>query len=766
MMKVWYHPVPKLDDEIYVQLVDQLFGTVGALAAAIAGSVAMASAGVFLDGRPRFHLALLALAVACAARVLVFLAYRQSSSDKKQRRAMARWEVWYGASAITWMAVIGCDAYLSMSAPSMLLRIFASIMAMGLTGGIAARNASRPWIVKVQVVALLGPYSCALLQIGGYAYLAMLAMSLFMFAGVVSATETFYRLLVTAMETANRNTFLARRLDTALNNMSHGLVMFDNASNVEVVNAKFWELLGVHPSCVRPNPSLQDVVHYALAHHERPLRSQDEFVELFQARMSSMCASELLIQTNTGTFYDFKFHPTADGGSVISMEDVTEKRTAAAKIERLAHFDELSDLPNRAMFKEKLASLVLDPAAVGTFALHLLDLDAFKQVNDTLGHPIGDALLAMVSRRIKGALRADDFCARLAGDEFVVVQNTAGETGIAVTLASRMIEIISQPYSIDGQDIVIGVSVGIVASEPDGASAEDLLKHVDLALYRAKQTGKGTFCFFEPGMIGEANDRRNLEHDLRLALRADEIEVFFQPIVDVHEAAVVSFEALARWRHPARGIVGPNTFISVAEATGLIIDLGAIVLRKACQAATTWPGEVTVSVNLSVAQFRKGVVVEQIKEALECSGLPPTRLEVEVTESLALDNLATTHDMIGQMRALGVRVALDDFGTGYSSLAYLQQIPFDKIKIDRSFVRSIVDDGMSRSLVRLMTSFACGLDKTLVVEGVETAEQAAVLRGIGVVQMQGFLFGAPQPTVAFDVLSGLQLSQPLQLRSA
>ena len=452
--------------------------------------------------------------------------------------------------------------------------------------------------------------------------------------------------------------------------------------------------------------------------------------------MLSMRASDLVVQTTAGAVYDFRFHPTGGGGSVISLEDVTEKRTAAAKIERLAHFDELTDLPNRAMVKEKLAALVLDPAAVGTFAVHLLDLDAFKQVNDTLGHPVGDALLAVVSRRIKGALRAGDFCARLAGDEFVVVHGTAGGADMAARLASRLIEIISRPYSIEGQDVVIGASIGIVASAA-GASAEDLLKHADLALYRAKQTGKGTFCFFERAMIGEANDRRNLENDLRHALRAGEISIFFQPIIDVQKEAVVSCEALARWQHPTRGAVGPDTFIGLAEATGLIVDLGSLVLHKACRAAMTWPDAVTVSVNLSVAQFRKGVVVDQIKEALAWSGLPPARLEVEVTESLALDNLATTHDMIGQIRALGVRVALDDFGTGYSSLAYLQQIPFDKIKIDRSFVRAIAEDGMSRSLVRLMTSFARGLDKTLVVEGVETAEQAAILRDMGVLQDAG-----------------------------
>ncbi len=766
MMKVWYQKVPKLDDEIYVQLVDQLFGTVGALAAAIAGSIAMASAGVFLDGRPCFLIALAALAVACSSRMLVILAYQRSPDDRIDRGRMARWEAWYAAAAIAWMAVIGCDAYLLMRTPNMQLRIFASIMAMGLTGGIAARNASRPWIVKIQVVALLGPYSCALLQIGGGAYLAMLAMSIFMFVGVVSATETFHRLLLSAMETANRNTFLMRRLDTALNNMSHGLVMFDKGFNVEVVNAKFWDLLGIAPDRVKPNASLRDVVQGALAHHERPSRSEDEFIDLFQSRMSSTCASDLSLRTNTGTFYEFRFHPTVHGGSVVSMEDVTDKRKAAARIERLAHFDELTDLPNRAMFKEKLASLVLEATAVGAFALHLLDLDAFKQVNDTLGHPIGDALLATVSTRIKGALRADDFCARLAGDEFVIVQRTTGERDLAATLASRLIGIISQPYSIEGQDIVIGVSIGIVSIDADATSAEDLLKYVDLALYRAKQAGKGTFCFFAPAMIGETNDRRNLENELRRALRADEIDVFFQPIVDVAEAAVVSFEALARWRHPTRGIVGPETFIPLAEATGLITDLGAVVLRKACRAAMAWPDAVTVSVNLSVAQFRKGVVVEQINDALARSGLPPARLEVEVTESLALDDLATTHDMIGRIRALGVRVALDDFGTGYSSLAYLQQIPFDKIKIDRSFVNAIVDDGMSRSLVRLMTSFARSLDKTLVVEGVETAEQAAILRDMGVTQMQGFLFGVPQPTVAFDVLSRLHSSPSSRTGSA
>ena len=751
-MMIRFRRAPALHDDVYCKLVDQLFGTVGAWTAGVAGGLVMASAGVVIDGRPAFCVLLYALAWLSVVRGCILYLYKKSLHFKTDVRAMRRWEWTYAVPAILWMAVIGADAYVSVTAPSMELRIFASMMAVGITGGIGGRNASRPWIVMAQVVAVLGPYAAGLVELGGAVYVSLLMMTGFMFLGVKSSTQSFYSLLLSAMTTARHNTFLANRLDMALNNMSHGLVMIDRNTRVEVVNDRFKELLGIDPGEAAAGSTLREVIDAACKRRSVLARTVDDYETIIETCLKKRGFETLLLKSALGVEFEFRFHPTLGGGSVIIVEDITEKRSAAAKIERMAHYDDLTGLPNRVLLKSILSDRISAVSSKGAkpFSVLYLDLDHFKQVNDTLGHSVGDMLLTLVSERIKASVRKVDICSRLAGDEFVILQAADGDEDATSHLAERLIQRVAAPYAIDGQEIVVGLTIGIARAGQDGHGAEDLLKQADLALYRAKEQGRGTYCFFQEAMNVAARERRENELDLRHAIANDEISVFFQPITDVATGRVTCCEALVRWQHPTKGMVPPDEFIKLAESTGLIVELSAVVLRKACKEVANWPSHVSVAVNLSAVQFRRNVVIDHIKRALEASDLPAERLEVEITESLALSNLAAVREVVEQIRAMGVKVALDDFGTGYSSLAYIQQIPFDKIKIDRSFVRNLVDDPMSRSLIRLMTSFVRSLDKVLIVEGVETGEQVAILREMGVRYMQGFHFGRPTSCPALD----------------
>ena len=380
--------------------------------------------------------------------------------------------------------------------------------------------------------------------------------------------------------------------------------------------------------------------------------------------------------------------------ALIGAVDITERRRAEARIAFMAHHDALTGLPNRVLFRERMEEALLWMHRGESAAVLCLDLDDFKTVNDTLGHPVGDRLLQLVGERLQNAVRETDTVARLGGDEFAVLQSVddAEDAGL---LAARLIGIISAPYEVDGQALSVGVSIGIAVGPGDGDDCDRLLKSADMALYRAKAEGRGAYCFFEAEMDARLQARRRLEIDLRAALAADALEVHYQPLVQLGSGEVAGFEALVRWNHAERGNVPPIDFIHLAEETGLIAPLGAFVLRRACMEAASWPDHIKIAVNLSPLQFRAGTLFEQVREALEAARLKPERLELEITESLLLEKsdqvLATLH----ALRALGVRISMDDFGTGYSSLSYLRSFPFDKIKIDRSFVHGSGRTGLS-----------------------------------------------------------------------
>ena len=425
------------------------------------------------------------------------------------------------------------------------------------------------------------------------------------------------------------------------------------------------------------------------------------------------------------------------------QEQTLQRRRAEAKINHMAYHDELTGLANRTSFQREIGrALQTSRTAI---AVLCLDLDRFKAVNDTLGHLAGDKLLQIAGERLRSCADEGIFVARHGGDEFAIIQ-TLGEQPLAATsLAERVISLLSKPYDLEGQHVVIGVSIGIALAPSDGTNAEELVKNADFALYRAKGDGRGTKRFFEREMDAKMQARRKLELDLRSAVINDELELFYQPLVDLQSDRICGFEALLRWHHPERGLVSPNDFIPLAEETGDIEAIGAWVLKTACREAAGWPRDVKVAVNLSPVQFRSGTLALHVVNALAASGLSPSRLELEITESVMLQDTQGTLKVLHELRATGVRISMDDFGTGYSSLSYLRKFPFDKIKIDQSFIRDLADTSDAAAIIKAVVDLGSGLGMSTTAEGVETEAQLLHLRLEGCDEVQGYLISPPRP---------------------
>jgi len=543
------------------------------------------------------------------------------------------------------------------------------------------------------------------------------------------------------------------QFDSAINNMSHGLCFFDPAHRLIVCNDRYVEMYDLPRDRIGPGISLAEIVDMRFEAGSFPAMSKEEYLHWRAKVAVSAEPTDSVIELRNGRTFKIRHRPMPDGGWVATHEDITEQRQSEVKIEYMAHHDSLTDLANRVLLNERLEQ------ALGhrihreeIVAVHHLDLDQFKAVNDTFGHLAGDKLLKIVAGRLRGLVRDTDTIARMGGDEFVIVQGPIRDPAEATSLAQRIIALISEPYDLDGHQAVIGASIGIAVGPGDGLRPDKLLRNADLALYRAKGDGRGTFRFFEPAMDQQMQARRIMEQDLRKALAAGEFELYYQPVVNLASNEISGFEALIRWNHPEKGMVAPATFIPLAEEIGFIVAIGEWVIRQACSTAAKWPGDLHVAVNISAAQFRSPGLMQVIVGALATSGLHPTRLEIEITETVLLQNKETTLELLHQLRALGVRIAMDDFGTGYSSLTYLQCFPFDKIKIDRSFVKDITENTGSLNIVRAVAALANGMGMTATAEGVETSEQLDKITSEGCTEMQGYLFSKPLPAAEIERL--------------
>ena len=541
------------------------------------------------------------------------------------------------------------------------------------------------------------------------------------------------------------------QFETALNNMPQGVCMFDAEARLVVCNDRYVEMYGMSRDVATPGTTLHEILTHRKQAGSFAFDPTEYCRELTTAIVRDKTHSKH-VQTLDGRTIAIVNREMAKGGWVSTHEDVTERTKVEARIRHMARHDSLTGVSNRASLEDEMERALARVRDGGSIAVLCLDLDHFKTVNDTLGHPIGDKLLCAVTARLRDLTGGSDTLARLGGDEFVILQAGIDTPADAESLAQRVITAIDRPFDLVANPIVVSTSIGIAVAPRDGTSTEELMRNADMALYAAKADGRATYRFFEPEMDQQLQARHQLETDLRSALGKGEFELFYQPQVDAISEQITGCEALLRWRHPTRGLVPALDFIPLAEEIGLIVPIGEWVFRQACREAMSWPASLRIAVNLSPAQFKSRTLIQTARNALADSGLDPARLELEITETVLLDDTQSTIATLHQPCVdLGIKISMDDFGTGYASLSNLHRFPFDKIKIDRSFVDDIADRD-SAAIIKAVVWLGKELGITTVAEGVETPEQLAQVRSYGCTEVQGFLFGRPQPAEAARAL--------------
>jgi diguanylate cyclase (GGDEF)-like protein len=533
------------------------------------------------------------------------------------------------------------------------------------------------------------------------------------------------------------------RFDAAINNMSQALLMFDASRRLVICNDRYLKMYGLSPEVVKPGCGLRELLDHRKAtgtFSDDP----DEYTDHLLGMIAQGKAVSRLVELPDGRTVAVSNHPIADGGWVSTHEDITERRRAELQIAHMARHDSLTDLPNRVLFRERLGHALAGVHRGERLAVLYLDLDHFKGVNDTLGHHVGDELLKEVAERLRSSVRDIDTVARVGGDEFAIIQADVDQPTDVAVLARRICDAIKAPYTLHGHAVVLDTSIGIAIAPNDGTEPSEILKNADMALYGAKTDGRSRYRFFEPAMDARMKARRTLEVALRQALANDEFALHYQPLLRLRDNRVTCCEALLRWHHPERGMIPPAEFIPVAEEIGLIVPLGEWALRRACADAAHWPDNIKVAVNLSPIQVMNQNLVTVVVGALAVAGLSADRLEIEITESVLMQNTETTLTALHRLRQLGVRISLDDFGTGYSSLSYLRSFPFDKIKIDRCFINGLTEGDDSIAIVSAIAGLAKNLGIATTAEGVETKQQLQQVKALGCSEMQGYLFSPPR----------------------
>jgi diguanylate cyclase (GGDEF)-like protein len=737
----------ELPSEIYVSLVRSLFTDPRNLLVGAIGTFISALITAVKSGEPLLWLCTIALVVTACVRATdmhIFGRQEQLSNDAKVIR---KWELRYVVGSCIYVTLLGTwclIAFVKSSDPEIQLLSFS--VTLGNMIGVAGRNFGSNLLVTAQLVGMGLPLLLALLMTGRPYYAIYACILPPFFWSFKKISDRLRQIFLDAVIATREVGLLAARLDTALNNMSHGLCMFDAERRIVIANARLPEVLHIDPKAVGPGTQVRRLLRESVRAGIFSIADLRRISADVKRSLSKNIHAPVFVQSRDSRTLALTFRSMANGGSVVLVEDVTEQKNAEARIEYLARYDALTGLPNRSFFRDEINRIIKHMSREGSCAILFIDLDQFKQINDTLGHSTGDTLLRKVAERLRGIVRATDIIARLGGDEFVILQLPLNSPEDASNLARRVVGELSRPYEVDGNELVIGASVGIALSPKDGTQADALLKSADLALYRAKSDGRSGWRFFEPEMDARVKARRKLELDLRSALANDAFELYYQPIIDLKTERICACEALLRWPHPERGMISPAEFIPVAEEMGLIVEIGSYVLRKACMEAMAWPNDVCVAVNLSPIQFRRGNVVRAVWQALTSSGLAASRLQVEITESVLIQDTETTCATLARLRDLGAIISLDDFGTGYSSLSYLNTFPFNKLKIDRSFVLGIETSERSRTLLSGVARLSAELGLTVVVEGIETDDQLRLIRNdLHINEAQGFLFCKPMP---------------------
>ena len=745
----------ELPTEIYVSMVDALYEDVRSLllgaAAALAGSTYVA----YLTRHPLLIAFPFAMFLIAAVRTVRMKQYHRIRGQVVTFEQARRWEREYtfGANALVFTIGLWCFASFTLTR-SMEAHLFCVSVALSYMVGVTGRNFANGRFVDDQIALLCTPLVLGMVMTGVWDYLILACFAMPFFGSVRNIARRLRDILLNAIIAQRDVSLLADRFDTALNNMPHGLAMFDADGRLVVVNRRWAEILPIDGDSLSAGARAEAIIAGYVELGVLGERDASLMLDVIGRRGLGLGAEQMELQA-IDRDVDLTFQPMESGGMVIAIEDITEKRRTEARLAYMAKHDALTGLPNRSLFQERLEAGLAMVGGDDLLAVLFVDLDNFQQINDTLGHSVGDAVLVEVADRLRFVVGENDVVARFSADEFVVLQNGGRTVNDVTSLATRIIESIGAITEVEGKAIVCGASIGIALAPRDGNDADQLLKSADMALGRAKAGGKGILHFYEEEMDRRAQARRAIEMDLRQALQNDELAVYFQPLLNLKTLSISTCEALVRWPHPVRGMVSPADFIPVAEETGLVIELGRQVMRKACQACAGWPETVRVAVNLSSVQFERDDVVKLVGDTLKATGLAPDRLELEITETLLLQDSAAILDILNQLKAMGVRLALDDFGTGYSSLSYLHKFPLHKVKIDRSFVRNITTDKKSAKLLRGVTRLGAELGLSVVVEGVETHEQLKMIDAPGVVgEIQGFILSPAVPNEQIRAMVG------------
>ena len=740
-------PTDELPDEIYIGFVDGLLTDIVpvVLLSAVAVTCGELAAAV---AAKNLILAVTAPAQLLIAAVRLQFAKRHARNIPSSTVAIARIrEQIFSTGAVVSLTALSSWTLLAFCVTD---NSFAHFIGVSMTIAYAFSLMSRSYAIyrgiNLQLFGAFAPLSIAMIIAGGWypvgIAVGIAPLVLYMKSYAKRLRDNFMAVVASQQQAA----MLAARLDMALNNMSHGLCMLTPDGRLVLTNDQALKMFGLQPDDAPVGAHVKSVL--------AKLVGAGVLAELQFARLASILANDrsgvdfvIPLETLDDRAFEITVHRMTSEGTVLVVQDVTERRNAQLEINRMARFDSVTELPNRRNFEEQLAlALRRDDAPGDGLTVMFLDLDDFKQVNDSLGHRTGDKLLVEIASRLRAIIGPRDLVARWGGDEFVILQHHEAGQLATEALAKRIIDEINRAVVIDGSEVIVGASIGSASAPDDGLSPDALLSKADIALYAAKADGRRSWRAFEQEMDAKIQIRRLIELELRAAVATDQIEVYFQPIVSVATRRIVGFEALARWRSTLLGPVSPAEFIPIVEEIGLMEEMGAAMLKRACKACAGWPDEVCVSVNLSSTQFRSGNLESTILGALADAQLAPERLDLEITESTLLEDRGDTRRTLQSLRAQGMRVSLDDFGTGYSSLSYLLSFPLDRIKIDRSFTMGLGLQERASVLVEGVSSMSRRLGMSVLIEGVETAKQLRMIEALGTIsEAQGYLFSRPVP---------------------
>jgi diguanylate cyclase (GGDEF)-like protein/PAS domain S-box-containing protein len=765
-------PHEALPPEIYLPLVDSLFKEGRTLLIGtffVIGSVLIT---YWKTGEILILYCAIAITLVACARGYMMRAYLRTRDTVTTSEIARRWEYRYGAGASAILLLLGIWCYIAFSrTDDPFAHLVSFSMTIAYAAGIFGRNFANPRFVILQILCTWAPITAALVLYGNLFYWIFAALLTPSFYGIKLIADRLRRTLLDAVVASRDMSLLAKRFDTAINNMPHGLCMFDSKHRVVVSNEKLKQQVGLPADLELKGMSVRDLVESVVQAGLLSEPSAQSMIDYLDARLSGKDDAAFGLDLSNGRTLEFTVQPMENGGMVVLVEDITERKIAEAKINHLARFDALTGLPNRTVLRDRMEKALADWRIDNMCAIHFIDLDQFKQVNDTLGHTRGDMLLEAVAERLKNTIRDADVISRFGGDEFVILQAPIKSIEQGEALATRVLNALGGTYDLDGHKVVVTTSIGIALAK-SRIDPEQLLRNADIALYQAKADGRGTWRWFEAKMEASAQARRALELDLRSATESEAFELYYQPIFNLKTRRIETCEALLRWPHHERGMVSPAEFIPVAEEMGLIVEIGNQALYKACLECRRWPGDTAVAVNLSSIQFDRSNVPALVRETLAATDLPSHRLEIEITETTLLQNTRRTRADLQQLAEIGVKISLDDFGTAYSSLSYLHSFPFHKVKIDQSFLQDLNDDERRITLLRGMTRLSAQLGLRVVVEGVETEEQLELLAAEDSIdEVQGYLLCRPMPAADLRKLlyatyvAPPQASWPARVRS-